>query len=198
MTARTSMQALVTRFRSVTSAARDDEFNGITYWSDDQLELELDQYRVSVWAASLLPIPRQVDGSTVYLQFAFKVPRGYWLENAFSVRDTAGNLLTTPVYTVEINDLGGLVTFASDVGSVSLTIDYTAYDWNASAASVWEQKAAHRFDYIDVKTADHRFDASAEYRHCVERAKWHAARKVKGFNRPLAGFTLAHVGRKRP
>jgi hypothetical protein len=188
MPVRPSMVELVSRLRSSTGAATDDEFHGVTYWSDEQLQTELDLVKTPLWAGKLVAVPRKIDGSTIYSNQVFQIPRGYWLEDDFTIRDENGNEITTPTYSVTHNELMGFVTFTSDPGSGQLYIDAYLYDWNAAAASVWGQKADHRFDYINIKAGDHKFDARQEYEHCVDRAAWHAARKVKSFRRNPGRF----------
>lgn len=184
--ARTTMAGLISRLRSVTGASPDDEFQGETYWSDDQLEAELDMVCLPVTKCRLEP----TTDSPVTV-FRFGSPRGYWIESLFVVKDASGNIIDANTYTVQPVERGGLVTFNAPVTKTGLTINYTVYDWNAAAAAIWEQKAAHRFDYINFKSGDHKFDARAEYETCVQRAQWHASRKIKAFSVPRRGFVAA-------
>jgi hypothetical protein len=188
MPIRESMTGLVSRLRSITGAALDDEFHGVTYWSDEQLEAELDKVRYPAYALKLTKIERKIDGSCDYSNQTFNLLRGYWVEDLYTIRDTSGNEVSSPLYTVAINEQRGQVTFESNPGSGCLTIDLYVYDWNAAAAAVWEQKAAHRFDYLDVKAGDHKINHSDEYKNCVNRARWHSDRKAKSFQRTPARF----------
>lgn len=194
MAARDSMKLLVDRLRSVTGAATDDEFGGITYWTDDQLEAELDKHRYDARVPLTVTEYRQ-DGRVTY-RYTFSIPRGFWTENKYTVRDDNGREVGT-AYTVEVNSERGTVLFAEDIGNRRLFIDLSLIDWNAAAADVWEQKAAHRYDLITVKAGDTRFDAAQERDFCVARAAWHRARRVKGFNRVKLGFVPAAHRRPR-
>lgn len=195
MAARESMRLLIDRLRSVTAADPNEEYNGIRFWSDTQLQAELDKYRQDL-TARLQAVPAKENGVTVYKQYAFSLPRGFWVEDAFVIQDADGFVVGS-AYGVEIQHDRGIVTFAQDVGPRTLTITFSAFDWNAAAADVWEQKAAHRYDYITVKVGDSRFDANQEYQHCLQRMQWHRARRVKAFSRGRRGFVPAGVTRVR-
>lgn len=197
MAVRPEMQKLVSRLRSVTGAAVDDDFHGVTYWTDDQLQEALDAHKYEVWSAPLTPIIRKVDGGSVVLQAAFEIRRGFWVANTFTIRDGAGNEVFNSAFTVETNQEHGTVTFESDIGTTPYFIDFTVVDWNGAAAQVWDEKAAHRYHFVTLKAADYRFEAEAEYKHCVERAAWHRQRRVKSFHVPRRGFVLTNERPRR-
>lgn len=189
MAIRSSMVNLVSRLRSVTGAAPDDVFQGVTYWTDEQLQAALDAAMYPAWATKLTAKPEIVNGNRSYRHFTFAIPRGYWLEEAFTFHTESGSAVSAPSFVVQVNDKYGNVTFSGDTGYSRLSVDCNVIDWNAAAAWVWEQKAAHRFDYVDFKAGDHQFKASQEYNNCVQRAAHHRARKIRMFDRPVSGFS---------
>lgn len=190
MAARAGMQALVSRLRSFCEAATNDVFHGVTYWTDDQLQNELDAVQMQAWNIDLTPIARTIDGQTTYGKYAFQVPNGYWVENDFTLRNADGTAQSPSAYTVQAVPGGDTVvlTFTNDPGYVRLTLDANLYDWHQAAASVWEQKAAHRNTYVDVKAGDHRFAAEQEYKHCIQQRDWHRGQKVRSFPRNRVGY----------
>lgn len=120
--------------------------------------------------------------------FTFPIPRGFWVEDLFVVRDTSGEVVASPAFTVAVNDVHGTVTFAASVTG-ERTIDLAVFDWHMAAASVWQQKAEHRFDYINFKAADHRFDMETERKACESFALYHRSKRVRSFPRTPKGFT---------
>lgn len=189
MAVRTSMTDLVLNLRSRTGAATDDVFQGITYWSGDQLQNILDSFKHPQTDVVLTALPQKITGVKQWLVFRFDLVGAAWVEPFYVVRDSSGTAVMAP-YTVEITERYGYVTFASDHGSGSLTIDFTSYDANMAAAEVWSQKAAQRYDFINLKGGDHSFSAEQEYTHCVDRAAYFRAKRIRSFGKKPSGYAL--------
>lgn len=190
MPPRPTMVDLVDRIRSVTAAGETDEFQGQTFWSDDQLQAELDREKTLVYAERLVPVIRKIDSQLSYKIQKFTLPDGRWLEPVFSIRDVDGVEITVPTYTVEYSDGAGQVTFSAEPTTDTLYIDLITFDWNGAAAEIWKQKAAHRFDFIRVKGGDHQFDFEAEYKHCLARADFHASKRILTYQRRQGRFVV--------
>lgn len=196
MAVRPSMVNLVSRLRSATGAAPDDVFQGETYWTDEQLQDALDSFLYPAWATTLIAKPELINGNRSYRHYTFSIPRGYWLEEDFSLHSENGYEVTVPSFEVQVNERQGLVTFSGDTGYSRLSVDCNVIDWNAAAAWVWEQKAAHRFDYVDIKAGDHQFKASQERDFCERRAAYHRSRKIRSFSTGKGGFVARSSGRR--
>lgn len=185
--ARSSMAGLIAHLRSLTSAATDDVYNGVTYWTDDQLQAALDRTRYLVRDIALTEKPYYSAGALNYTEHQFPVAVNWWTEDLYRVHDALGYDVPSADYTVD--GKRGIVTFDVNPDRQQYYIDVWLYDMNAAAADVWEQKASHRFDFINMKAGvNHRFDFAQEYQHCVDMARKFRERKIKAFTTRRGGF----------
>jgi hypothetical protein len=177
MAARAGMSSLIAQLRVLCNVGiADFTIAGIPYWSDDQLQAELDAL-VAVFRSALLDaMPQRVGAAYVYKEFAVPAGIPLWLEEdtsgatAWVVRDSAGvaKVVTTD-YTV--NYRSGVITFVADTGGASFFLDCRAYDMYQVAATIWRQKAGLESRSVDWSNADHSFKANQRYEHCIEQAE---------------------------
>lgn len=140
---RPGMSHLILNLREKThTSASDYTLNGVSYWTDDQLEAVLDQHRTDVVLGRLTRL-----SDTLYAVPARHIESG----DAFEVQAPDGSVVSG--YTLD--PVASLVTFTAPVAS-DLTASYRAYDLDNAAADVWEIIAAHASDRFDVSTPDHK------------------------------------------
>jgi hypothetical protein len=163
MPVRPNMQPLIDLLREQGQAADSTEtFNGVTYWSDQQLQDILDYVGVrSIVAGSFY----EAD-DTIYIP---SVPKSHYADP-----DTIKVL---------VDDAWGASSGTWDATKKELTstedIEAFSATWismNAALAQFWERKANQRSDYVNVKGGQNKMDMQQEYDHCVEMMKYYKAR----------------------
>jgi len=169
--ARASLQAVIDRLRFLTSASRTDEFGGVIYWSDDQLQEVLDLSRVDE--------PLRITLEKSDSGYFFTMPT-YYAHEIVAVEDSQGNPVED--YTVEVYGQKVVFTFLEDDTYVATVV---IYDINAAAAGVWERKAAQRQGLVSIRSGVHQIRAEQERDFCLQRARHYRARTAKVI--PLPG-----------
>lgn len=170
--ARNSALPAIIRLRSMTDAAADDVFQGITYWTNDQLEEILDTTATQVLDAPLTAACR----NETALWYTFDVPAHRMFDTAVEVRDSDNNLLVVDAdYSLNI-PLRRIIPLTA---TVPATVTLLVFDLNEAAAEVWQQKADHRASYIDHKAGGQTLYFEQEYRHCVERALFYRSKALR-------------------
>ncbi len=177
------MTDVVAWVRKYGEAAVDDEFNGITYWTDDQIEEIADRWSTP---ASVKLVPIQVSGRT---KFKVDLKNHHLMENEFLIYTENELAVATPVGTWEAQR--GILTFGSDL-SDTVTYYVTAQFTNGyeAVADLWEQKANQRFDYIDWKAQNNKMNMKQEYDHCVARASYYRNKIIRRFPRQRGRWSL--------
>lgn len=167
------MQPLIDYLRREGNAAPEtDEFEGVTYWTDEQLQDILD--RVSerkIGRAKAVT----VDG-TIY---TISAPRHYYVDPDTVVLLDANLDVVSAVYTYDW--LRNEFTFASDPEISYIQASYTNF-WVA-AAQLWSEKASHRYQYVDNKSGQNALKSHQEYEHCIKRMEYCRNKIVKRWNR---------------
>jgi hypothetical protein len=183
--ARSTLAALIARVRSLTATGTADYSIGATqYWSDDQIAAALDRNRQDVVDEPLRPV-REISaaGSATYRLYEAQCR---WLETSdggtavLYLRSSTGARVGTAQYTPDYES--GRFAFAADTGGSVLYLTARAYDVQAAAADVWQQKAAHVADRFDFSADGASFKASqlvAQYERqaaaCAAQASFGAA-----------------------
>lgn len=183
MAVRSGMTSLVSHLRQHSNASTTDVFNGVTYWTDDQLQDVLDQFAM---VGQILPLAKVGVYDKVTYQLNLTLP--FWVEDGFSIyiRDTKVEETTTFTY----NHLTHQIVFDSDIAETRELVAYaTVYVMTDAIASVWEQKAQHRENFITNKTGNNRFEASQIVDHCKNQAHHWRNLRVRSFKRRSARFT---------
>lgn len=182
---RPTMALVISRFRRMTDAATDDEFNGVTYWTDDQLQDVLDENSFPVIDLELTPSTMLVNGVADWRTqfFSKKTLKAYDYErNAQVVETSTGTPLASDDFTVDW--LRMTVTLSGDVTTnTAYSLRVTLYDMWDAAARVWYEKAEQRVSYISSKAGTHKLDFQQEYEHCIQRALYYRGRRIRVFKR---------------
>lgn len=164
MPVRPAMQPLIDLLRSQGQAANETEtFNGVTYWSDEQLQDILDQ------VATLGAVEGEfhVANDTIFVP---EIPKSYYADP-----DTVTRVMVNGSWvdsTGTWDTLKRELTTTQDVQAVSAR-------WislNEALAVFWEQKANQRSDYVNIKGGQNKLDMRQEYEHCLSMGKYYRAR----------------------
>lgn len=182
--ARAGMSDLITQLRGLTVAGTADYSVGsIAYWTDDQLQSQLDQLRTDFARVQLVAVPRVNNGVMSY--YDYYIPDEYrFLEGtasgtaAWLLADSAGGTVAFSAYTLNL-DARHLL-FTSDTLGTVYYLTGRAYDVYRAAADVWERKAADVWDAFDLKTDNHDMTRSQKFAHAKIMAK--EMRKRSGWN----------------
>lgn len=170
---RPGMEFLVAELRAMCSAGVSDAtVGGLTYWSDDQLQAELDKTQVYARSVELIPLP---DGAGAYYDYLIPLIGGIERDGAGSgwvVRDTAGVALGSALYTVNYD--ARRITFNTETGGAAYFLDARFYDLNRAAATIWRRKAAFAADRVAWAADNHHVQAEQEHAHCLGMAEHYA------------------------
>lgn len=182
---RVGMASLISRLRALCEAGTNDHTTeGISYWSNDQLQAMLDRHSTTLMGLRLTPL---FGGGTVY-QYLIPIGRDFeeaGTDSGFALRGADGALIGPEQYSV--NYAARRITFNTDQGGAPMFLDVRTYNLNAAAAEVWAHKAAFAAAKLDWAADGHRVRASQEYRHCV----WMARRF-----RSMAGIQVGRLVRE--
>lgn len=177
MPIRTGMTDIVALLRQYGQAATNDVFDGVTYWTDEQLEAIADRNGRRV----LIKIKRTDPAYTIYRVIA---PNTIRLEDDLAVY-TADEVAvaTSFTYNSNTNELVFTTALTDEV--------YYAYglvvDVYAALAELWENKASQRFNYIDWKAQNNKMNMAQEYQHCLDRAAYYRNKRIRTFTRDGRG-----------
>jgi hypothetical protein len=173
MTARSGMTDLIYRLRSLTNAGTAEAVIGTAvYWSDDQLQAQLDRARVEYSQYPLTSIPDYSGGTAYYYRFALpaaNVERAESGTAAWRVTDSLGNVQGTALYSVDYD--GQVMTFAANQGGTALYLNFREYNINRAAADIWRQKAGHVAAGYDIETDNHNMKRSQRHAMYLAMAK---------------------------
>lgn len=177
MAVRTTMADIVLTLRQYGSAGISDEFAGVVYWTDQQLQDIADENgrRGAIKAKSVDPLNKI---------FRLVAPDGVEFENDLDVYTTQ-NVLLEEVFTY--NRLTEEVIFTNAQSVSEVLVRGLLVNTNDALAQLWQAKADMRFDYIDWKAQNNRMNMKQEYDHCVERARYYRNKKVRTFDRKGRG-----------
>jgi len=160
MAARAGMALILTRLRAMAAVGTADySVADATYWTDDQLQALLDEYRWDWREVRLVARSEYVSGTTLYKDYFIPVNLGRYWERAesgseyWAIRDASGNEQGTALYTADYEGLR--VRFAADQGGTAYYLDGRNYDLNRAAAAIWRRKAAHYATDVDWSSGNH-------------------------------------------
>lgn len=176
MPIRAGMAHLIARLRGMTRAgSADATLNGVTYFTDEQLQQLLDTTAQQHRHIELIPVPQSENGTLVYKSYAIpaEIPYAFETEAADSgwqLRDAAGQAVTG----YSVNYAAGRIEFTSDTGGRLYFLDCRSYNLHQAAAAVWQQKAAFASPDADWQADNHRYDAATVFQHCLQMAALHA------------------------
>lgn len=170
MAARTGMANTIARLRGLAQVGTADyTVASVAYWSDDQLQVVLDQNRTDVFSEALESVPT-MDGSGTAKYFDYYCTPAEYEEGTaqFQVTDSRGNAVTS---NATINYQAGHISFGT-VNQMGTAYYLTArrYDLNAAAADVWRSKAANVAAYYDFNADGHSMSRSQMKKQFIEMA----------------------------
>lgn len=175
MTARAGMTTLISDLRQKTNAGTADyTLAGTSYWTDTQLQTELDKQQQQWYHERLDSQP--VLTNSAYAYYDYCVPEymaGGLEENAadsgWCVRDSAGGSVNASNYSV--NYQARRVTFTQNQAGSVYYLDARTYNVNAAAAAVWRMKASAVASNVSWASDNMRVDGAQEYEHCIKMAE---------------------------
>ena len=172
MPVRPNMQPLIEYLRHEGNASETDEYEGVTYWSDQQLQDMLD--RISERKVAPAKVAT-VDG----LIYKLDAPRHYYFDPDTVVLLDENLDEVSASYTYD--ELKNEFTFTSDP-EISYVQASFIHFWNA-VAELWSMKATHRFQYVDNRAGQNFLKSNQEYEHCIERMQYYRALTIKRWKR---------------
>ena len=91
----------------------------------------------------------------------------------FTIEDADGDKQGTANWSADYER--GVITFTQDQGGTAYWVTGRTYDLNATAASIWRQKAANAAKYFDFSTDNHSVKKSQFKDNCLEMASYYEA-----------------------
>lgn len=177
MAARDGMANLITRLRSMTNAGTADYIlAGGTFWTDNQLQDRLDEFRADIVNRSLVSRPEfspsGSHGSYLYLDYPIyygDLEEAASGTAAWNVQDNTGASIGTANYSVDY--IRGMIRFAADqVGSIRF-LRARSYNLAKSAAAVWREKASYVSPFYSFSAEGQTFTRDQWFAHCMEMAE---------------------------
>ena len=173
--ARSTMATLITSLRGLAQAgASDYTVNGLSYWTDNQLQDVLDAHRKDVYNYPLTAQTSYSGGVAVYLDYHSNLTHLEATDGGtaiFYVTDGVGVNVGTALYTADYNR--GVITFLADTGGISYELYARTYDLNAAAAEVWRTKAGQYATAVNFSTDNHRIDRGEIIKNCLQMATFY-------------------------
>lgn len=176
MAVRADMQELINYLRQYGAASRSDEFNGETYWSDEQLQEILDSH-----AQHENILLKNYTGTS----WALVCPRHVQFDNAAVVVD-GSNVAYSGTYTY--NRLFGEILFTAAPTATVLYISGLRVNMWEALADLWARKAQQRFDYVNFKAGNNKMDMSLEYAQCCQQRDYYRNRTIRRYPRVTQRF----------
>jgi len=176
---RVGMTTLIEELRSMANVGTADySVAGFGYWTDDQLQRELDKTQ-QAWRTQMLnALPTQVSGSVIYQDYRFPDWLGPWIEDptggtaVWRVMDGTGNTIGSANYSVNVQ-ARRIIFNSNQLGSVTY-LDCYEYDLNKAAASIWRWKAANVAGRVDWASDNHNIKASQARQAALEMARYYS------------------------
>lgn len=171
--ARIGMMALIHQMRVWCAADVNQlQVNGVSYWTDDQLEAELDATVQHFAEVPLIPAPRFEAGLYRWHEYLISPRVGRFLEygapdDGFAVRDSGGHIVVG--YAINLRAMR--LTFSEDQRGAEYTLNARAYRIYRAAARIWEQKAAFAAANIAWSIGDHTLKGDQLYEQCMAQAQ---------------------------
>lgn len=164
------MERIIKEVRAHTDTRENEvEVNGVSYWTDDQIQDVLDTFRTDARGLQLVRFSEYENGTNVYKRYYFPDKLGKWIEradtpDAFSIVDGVGVL--APSHTVDYD--GRLVIFSDTTLGRDYFVRARVFDLRAAIAEVWLKKADHRAELINWRAGGQNLQEDDEYKHCMD------------------------------
>lgn len=174
MTVRTNMSELITKLRLYANAGVSDYTIATTsYWTDQQLQDELDRTKQIANYQTMQAIPTYgVGGAVTYTEYQTGLIG--W-EKVPTIQNEGGTVLTAGTATgnYAFNDNIGVITFVGDTSGKTRYITGNIYNVELAAARIWEQKAAYYATQFDFSTDNHTIKRSPLADQCKKMAQFY-------------------------
>lgn len=171
MAVRANMQPLIDLLRQWGQAANQtDIFDGVTYWTDQQLQDILDSNSERKVARLY---PQNVD-ETIFTAY---LPRHYYPDpdSVEYLDEDLAKVTTTPTYDFLTSEI--TLTVSADAISGRFVNMWKAL------ADLWGQKAAMRAAFVDNKSGQNSLKSEQEYNHCIERQAYYRNKFIRRHKR---------------
>jgi hypothetical protein len=178
MTARTGLSYIITELRGMTDAGTADyTVAGAAYWTDDQLQVILDNHRHDLTLVELQAREQYSSGGTLQY-FDYYAPYGYFEQTTggsaiFYVQDGSYAIMGTTTYTPDYRR--GVVSFAADTSGSTYYLTGRSYDIYGAAADIWRRKASHYTTSVNFSTDNHSVSMGAVIENCLKMAQYYQA-----------------------
>jgi len=177
----TTLAELVTDARQHTEARLDDEFAGVTYWTNAQIEDKLAVRSIDL-ALPLVANSTMIGGVQNYrVQYFKPYLSSIRLIAPYRLLDNLTNEVDPLLYVV--SESYKRVTLDASLTNVQYVLLATGYSMYDVYADIWAVKASQRAHYIQTRAGTHQSAFQQEYEHCVKQELYYRAKRVRGFRR---------------
>lgn len=162
--------AIGTQLRTMCNVGTTDyTVNGVSYWSDAQLQVVLDRHRTDIFQRELSVVDELIGGAYNYTHYSIG---DTFIESGatFTLYDSNYNVVTTG-FTVDY--ALGLVTFTASTNGMPYFASYRTYDINAAASDVWRQKAAHFAEMVNFRAGNQSVNLSDKSKQALAMADYY-------------------------
>ena len=177
MALRANMSELIQKLRVFANVGTSDfTVVNTSYWTDEQLQDELDKTQKQVNYQPMQAIPTYgVGGTATYTKYITGLTD--W-EKSPVIQDAGGTTLTAGTATgnYSFDDNIGVVTFVDDTEGYTRYITGNVYNVEMAASKIWEQKAAFYATHFDFSTDNHSVKKSQVIMQCKEMARYYQSR----------------------
>lgn len=182
MAIRTGMVGLVAYLRQFGNVGTSEVWDGVTYWTDEQLQDILDTHH-DIQIVELNQV--NSDGTK------YKLSRNLSIEtDTFVLLDINSTELDD---VVTYTELQGVFTFDTAPTYERIFVECDTYNVTMALADLWERKAQHRQHYVDTKAGAQQMKLKQEYEHCLQMSQIYRQRTVKSWARKgkkVRGYVL--------
>lgn len=178
MTARTGLSTLISQMRGLSNLGTSDYALGTaTYWTDDQIQIVLDNHRTDIFREELdnSNINYVSSGSIEYKDYRsrfFNLEQTTGGTAIFIVENAAGTNIGTDTYSVDYSN--GIVTFTTDQIGTAYFLTARSYDLNAAAADCWRMKAGAYGEAVNFSTDNMRVNRGDLIKNCLLMADYYS------------------------
>jgi hypothetical protein len=171
------MDELIIKLRLFTNTGVNDYTVGNTsYWTDEQLQDELDRTKELVNYQSMISVPSYgVGGAVTWTEYQTGLTA--W-EKSPTIQNEGGTVLTAGTATgnYAFNDNIGVISFVGDTSGKTRYITGNIYNVELAASRIWEQKADYYATQFDFSTDNHTIKRSPLADQCKKMAQFYAGR----------------------
>lgn len=168
---------MIDYIRSYGQAATTDVFDGVTYWTDDQLKEICDgvgfyhtvtfvQFSDTVYTLNLLKHYKLDVLGTTNLVFSVTLPDG-----------------TATTLTGTYDEVRGIITMSSSQTHEYFTLDAFVVNTYEALAELWDRKAAQRAPYTTIDGGNNKMYLAQEYDHCIQQRDYYRRKTIKKWKR---------------